>query len=78
MFAFFRYAAMITAHMPPTCVSWEQQPLVQISSWCIGEYGDLLVGGAVEDEEPIDVEGMSCMVRGIVSLRLGRVCLAFA
>lgn len=33
-----------------------QQPLVQVASWCIGEYGDLLVNGQCDEEEQLNVK----------------------
>ncbi|XP_041436118.1 AP-1 complex subunit gamma-1 isoform X2 [Xenopus laevis] len=41
-----------------------QQPLVQVATWCIGEYGELLISGS--SEEPVSEDDVLDVLEGIL------------
>nr|XP_033797984.1 AP-1 complex subunit gamma-1 isoform X4 [Geotrypetes seraphini] len=58
-----------------------QQPLVQVASWCMGEYGDLLVSGQCEEEEPVQVtedEVLDILESVLISNMSGSVTRGYA
>ncbi|KAG8455425.1 hypothetical protein GDO86_001566 [Hymenochirus boettgeri] len=43
-----------------------QQPLVQVASWCIGEYGELLVSGTSENQEQVTEDDVLDVLEGVL------------
>lgn len=56
--------------------SYAQQPLVQVASWCIGEYGDQMFC-AVEDDETLQVSSGHRILRVYDSLPPATTMIGF-
>lgn len=45
-----------------------QPPLVQVALWCMGEYGEKLISGVCEEDEPVEVCSLLNLLDCILSL----------
>ncbi|KAL5021655.1 hypothetical protein ScPMuIL_000810 [Solemya velum] len=58
-----------------------QQPLAQVASWCIGEYGEFLVSGQCEEDEPEQIsedEAITVLDKVLISSNCSPLTKQFA